>query len=401
MINENRFSRVTSREDIVHKMKKICFIYEYLTSYIIPLIEGMSENVSVDFIYSSISTDNGFGKFDHRDSNKLRWIEVATLYPFGKKIGMYQKGLVGHIIRTRPDAVIIFANPRYISFWFIVILGRILKIPIYPRGQGLYKKPKVGIIHKLMYSLILRLGVKYLCYTPSVYYSLLPYAPNEQALGMGYNTLYNSSPIPPTGKKGDEDGVFFIGRLRERSGIEILIQAIEYLHDKGYKNIKLHVIGGGKQSDLLKQKSQEHLWLFYHGMIFDEGQISNISKNCRLGCYAGDAGLSIVHMMSLSLPPLTHQNLAKHMGPEPSYIDHRTNGWLYEPELSVEGLAVAIEELWLLPKEDMKILQSNAFTTYQQLNDPPFHKRMLELIDQYDDKNMLKVKVRSRRLLKK
>jgi glycosyltransferase involved in cell wall biosynthesis len=362
-------------------MKKICFIYPYITSYIIPLIDGMSENVYVDFICSPNPSGSGFGQFDQNTTGNCRWIKVDTFFPFGDRFGMYQKGLIHHIILTRPDAVVIFANPRYISFWLVLLLGRVLKIPIYPRGHGLYKKFNVGFIHKLIFTLILRLGTKYICYTPSVYNSLLPYAPNKRALGIGYNTIYSHKSIPPLEKNSQEDGILFIGRLRERCGIEILIQAIEMLYQTGNTNIKLHVIGGGVKSDLVKQKSQCRPWLIYHGIVFDEEKISSISKHCRIGCYAGDTGLSIVHMMSLSLPPLTHLHLESHMGPEPSYIKHRINGWFYEPAYNIEGLKNAIQELWSLTKEDMNILQSNAFNTYQQLCDPPFHTRMLKLIE--------------------
>ncbi len=319
--------------------------------------------------------------FNYGDTNNLNWIKVETFTPFGEKFGMYQRGVISHIIRSRPEAVIIFANPRYISFWMILILGRILKIPVYPRGHGLYKKPDASLVQKVIFSLMLRLGSKYICYTPSVYHSIRRFAPGEHALGIGYNTIYSHCPVAPIEKKGGENGIFFIGRLRQRCGIEILIQALEYLHQSGKLNIQLHVIGSGEQSEYVKQKSRDHKWLIYHEMIFDEESISNISKDCRIGCYAGDMGLSVVHMMSLSLPSLTHSDLASHMGPEPSYIEDRKNGWFYEPAYNFEALAKAIEEIWVLPQKDICNLQNNAFETYQRLSNPPFHVRMLKLIE--------------------
>ena len=78
---------------------------------------------------------------------------------------------------------------------------------------------------------------------------------------------------------------------------------------------------------------------------------------------------------------LTHSDLASHMGPEPSYIEDRKNGWFYEPAYNFEALAKAIEEIWSLPQKDICNLQNNAFETYQLLSNPPFHVRMLKLIE--------------------
>jgi len=36
---------------------------------------------------------------------------------------------------------------------------------------------------------------------------------------------------------------------------------------------------------------------------FDDEAIAAISLRCRVGCYPGSAGLSVVHLFALSLPP--------------------------------------------------------------------------------------------------
>ena len=104
-------------------MKKICFVYPYITSYIIPLIEGMSENDQVDFFFSPNPSRAGFGVFNYGDTNNLNWIEVETFTPFGEKFGMYQRGVISHIIRSRPEAVIIFAKSPIYQFLDDLNLG--------------------------------------------------------------------------------------------------------------------------------------------------------------------------------------------------------------------------------------------------------------------------------------
>ena len=341
-------------------------------------MEGLSRHCKLDFIYSPTAPEAGFGEHSLPKNENLRWIPVKMTAPFGRKISLFQKGLVTYMLKNRPDAVIIWANPRCISTWFVLLAGKILRIPIYSRGHGLYKKTKLTFGFKFMYSLIIRLSKKYICYTESVRESLMPLTKNTQKLVVDYNTLYNDYPVKPEEKSGSEKGILFIGRLRALCGVQALINSIVQLNQDPSFAIDLHIIGDGIEGNWVREKAQNYSWIHYHGMIYDDAKIQEISRLCRIGVFPGTAGLSVVHMMSLSLPPLTHNHMHAH-GPEPSYIKDDLNGWFFDKS-NPQALTTAISTIWEKTLADMQSYQKNAFLTYKKLNEPPLHERLWSII---------------------
>lgn len=361
-------------------MKKICYICPGIPEYIIPLFRVMAKESQLNIVYSAMPSKHGFGRpelFEHKNVN---WIALETIYPFGKSFGMYQKGILKHIVKNRPDALLIFANPRYLSFWAVLLVGRVLGIETYPRGHGLAKRESIGCMQKLLYALLGKLCTRYICYTPSVRESLAEVIKDQKFLAVDYNTLENPHAVQPSKKTGNENGIFYIGRLRARCGVDILIDAVRFLRQETCANIELHVVGDGQMAELVRKQSEKDNWIQYHGMVYDHLIISGISLKCRFGCYPLDVGLSVVHMMSLSLPPLTHGEMTKHMGPEASYVQHGKNGWLYFPRNDFGELARSALELWEMPEEKMKLMQKAAFECYRGLSTPSHATRILQII---------------------
>jgi hypothetical protein len=120
--------------------------------------------------------------------------------------------------------------------------------------------------------------------------------------------------------------------------------------------------------------------LIWHGAVFDDNEIATISRECRIGCYPGAAGLSVVHMFGLSLPPLVHDQLPLHMGPEPEYVETSRTGFLYAREGGVEALATSLREIWALPPEAIRETATGAFSKYQRLNSPTLGQRLAEVV---------------------
>jgi len=369
------------RKDII--VKRIVIISSILTSYILPALQGMAESrrVQLDVIYGPPPSGEGFGKhlpFEHPNAS---WMQVEERHPFGNRFGMYQKGILGHLIKTHPDAILIWANPRYLSFWAVLVAGRLLGIPVYARGHGLVKEKHQDILHRLMYKLILGLCHKYICYTLSVKESLMPLTKNDKKLVVDFNTLYNDFPVLPDKKNGTEPGIFYLGRVRPKCGVKELIETVNYLNREDFLNIELHIVGSGPLEPFILQEAEKYPWVHYYGEIYDQKRLAAISQNCRFGCVPGFMGLNVVHMMSLSLPVVTHAQLDQHMGPEPEYIQHKKNGWLFERPNDESSLRNALRELWLMPEEDVEIMQENAYRAYEKLSNPPYHERLLRILE--------------------
>ncbi len=310
----------------------------------------------------------------------VTWIPLTEVHPFGKAFGIWYSRFTRQILDIKPDVIITWANPRYLSYWVLLFLGRLYGIPVYSRGHGLVKKPRPNLLQRLMFKAILTLSTKYICYTSNVKSSLEPLIKDKGKLAVDNNSLKNNYPILPEQKTGSEKGVFFVGRVRPGCGVELLVQAMERLHRQPGFNMELHIIGDGPLGQYLLESSAKHEWFKYYGKLFDQKQISEISQNCRFGCGPGFMGLNVVHMMSLSLPVLTHRDFSVHMGPEPIYVVHGENGWLVEEANTLQLIENALVELSEMPAEKMKLLQSNAYNTYLGLSDPPYHTRLLSIM---------------------
>jgi hypothetical protein len=112
--------------------------------------------------------------------------------------------------------------------------------------------------------------------------------------------------------------------------------------------------------------------------VYDAEQIRKISLDCFAGCYPGNAGLSVVHMMSLSLPVITHDDLRAH-GPEPSFIRDGVSGWLYDHADPEPALYHAVRSLASDPAKVARMRQ-NAFADYQSLAHPSLAERLWAII---------------------
>jgi len=362
-------------------MKHIAFIYPYLTSYIFPVIRKIAESdrVKFDVIFGPLPAGEGFENYVLFDHPNVSWIQLKEKQPFGNRFGMFQSGILRYLIKKRHDSIVIWSNPRYLSFWVVLIFGYLFGTPVYARGHGLFKKERINLFYNVMYKLLLALVNRYICYTPQVKSSLLTLVKREDKLVVDNNTLYNEYPVLPKEKTGEERGIFYIGRVRPGCGVDTLIQAVNRINQEVGIGVELHIIGDGPLGEFVRQQAYEFSWIKYYGKLFDEKRISDISRKCRFGCVPGFMGLNVVHMMSLSLPVVTHGDLKKHLGPEPEYIKHGKNGWLIDKPNDVVELTDALRLIRGISTADMNAMQFNAFQKYFWLSNPPFHERLMQI----------------------
>ncbi len=367
-------------------MKTVYIIQPILTDYRIQVYRELSHLCHLTIIYSPTPNNSqGFGDLSQIANNKtIRWIQIPTLCPFGEKLGMYQCGIINSLRKNRPDKVILFSNLRYFSFWTTLIWCRLNKIPIFLHGHGVYKKKQLGLLWKIIYKIIFKLSSGYICYTPLVADSLLNLGLPKQKIVVAENSLDNPFPVLPAEKKGDENGILFIGRLRFGCGMDNLIKATARMRQQGYPDIVLHIIGGGEKLTEFQKYYGRETWIIFYGECYDAKRIAEISRQCRVGCYPGNAGLSVVHMFSLSLPPITHNDMKNHQGPEPSYIVSGENGLLFEQENPEQGIMDALKEIFDNPQK-LKHLQTNAYKTYEMLTQPSLAMRMFNIINDNDN----------------
>lgn len=355
----------------------VFYVQPLVTRYRIEVIDTLSRlfNVKV-FANSNEVESRGFSR---EEPSCDEFVETGITHIFTQRIKI-QGRVFGEIVRERPAAVLMFADVSYLSLWLALVAGRALGVPVVIHGQGLYRHARPRLFRTLCYRAAVALSSRYVCYSEASRLSLERIGCPTTKLVVADNSLRVTQTVTPFEKAGTEQGVLFLGRLRDGSNVECLIDAVEVLQRAGH-NIKLHLVGDGEHRERLQRAYADRAYLVWHGAVFDDDEIAAISRTCRIGCYPGDAGLSVVHMFGLSLPPLVHDQLALHMGPEPEYVENDHTGFHYPRDGGAEALATALERIWVTPPEAIKAIATRAFAKYQQLNSPTLGQRLTAIVD--------------------
>lgn len=290
---------------------------------------------------------------------------------------LYQDRLFQVIKNFNPQIIICGLGNRYLNQWLLMVYCKVKGIDLYIHGHGPYNKTRNLCIYRLIYETILFFCKGFICYTRYSLDSFNKLGIFSGKLSVAENTLNNEYPVQPDKKKYNETGILFIGRIREGSGLEILIESIRRLNSTGYGAV-LHVIGDGNRKTSLVEKCVNEPSIVWYGKIFDQEKIAEISKKCFIGCYPGSAGLSIVHYFSLSLPTIIHNDISEH-GPEASYIRDNYNGLIFQKKNSeslTEKLIFAFEN-----RKEVQKMGFNAYKDYLDLQSPSLALKFYNIIE--------------------
>src|SRR5438876_651586 len=204
------------------------------------------------------------------------------------------------------------------------------------------------------------------------------FSPTPEASGFGSVSITNPRArciVIPSEKSGNELGILFTGRLREGSNVALLARVIERFRMQEGIPLTLHIIGDGGEAEQLRKEWRSRNWLTFYGAVYEHARLREISLSCFVGCYPGNAGLSVVHMMSLSLPVLTHSEMQCHQGPEPSFVEDGISGMLFNRRSEESSLYEALRSL-VGNREKLTKMQKAAYEKYQSLVDPPLAARL-------------------------
>ena len=124
--------------------------------------------------------------------------------------------------------------------------------------------------------------------------------------------------------------LIFIGRITKQKNLELVLEALVFLKEKHIK-CEFHLIGSGSHLkniiNVARSKNVQEA-IVHHGEIYDLNQSSKIIQKCHLGVSPGNVGLTAVHLISLGVPVVTHNDQKRQM-PEYEIIRSGTTGSLF------------------------------------------------------------------------
>ena len=205
------------------KKKKIFIFQPYLTHYRTAIFNKLSKYYDIKLAFNSSK------KAFHIEANlnkNIKVINTKTKNFFGM---VYQKNMIKNIQTNNINFIILSSDIKSLTQLKLILCSKIYNYKIFLWGHGLFKK-KINIfnfiLYKLYFYLISFFITKYICYNKVCFDSLINFLPKKNLVILN-NTLekkIDSNPIKKNYKKSKD--LLFVGRLRDRCGIMLLIKAL-------------------------------------------------------------------------------------------------------------------------------------------------------------------------------
>lgn len=265
----------------------------------------------------------------HRD-----W--VRQLGPIGRLLPgvTWQAGAVGLPLK-RHDVLILSGAPRTLSNIVLMLRARMMGVHVIWWGH--YLSPNSPFWRRTLRVALMRLAHGVLLYTDD---EVTAY--RQSAVGRRdtrpLHALNNGLNVDPVNvHRLDYDAasrpkeVLFIGRLTEKAGINLAIEALAHPH---LAEIRLQVIGTGElepAARALADRLGVSDRIIWNGALVDEAEIAAVANRCRLFLYPGAVGLSLIHGMAYGLPAVVHNHTPGHMPEIAAFQDGKT-GRAFDPD---------------------------------------------------------------------
>lgn len=266
-----------------------------------------------------------------------KYVEARNIHWFGGAFYLcYQRGLIDWLEAWNPDALVVEANPRYLSTPAAVqwmhsrgrkVIGWGLGAP---KQSGIWKRFVNRFDAMIAYS---RRGAEE--------YAALGFPPER--IFVAHNSVSPASAKKPDDKPLTVDRltILFVGRLQARKRVDFLLRACAAMESKP----RLLVVGDGPEREPLESLARE----VYPAAEFigaKHGQeLKPYFEQADLFVLPGTGGLAVQEAMSYGLPVI----VAKGDGTQDDLV-REGNGWQIEPENYEALLSVMKNALSDMPR---------------------------------------------------
>ena len=267
----------------------------------------------------------------------------STHYVIGKNIHFfsgsfylcYQRGLIDWLKEWNPDALIVEANPRYLSTSSAVKWMHKQSKPVI--GWGLGSPPISGFRKQRRFSFINQFDAM-LTYSQrgADEYAALGFPREKIFVAHNSVAMPPSTPLPARSSTFDSrPNILFVGRLQARKRLDSLLHACAEI-----KNVRLVIIGDGPERESLETLAKE----IYPSAEFigakHGAELKPYFEEADLFILPGTGGLAIQEAMSYGLPVIVAQG----DGTQDDLV-RKENGWQIPPATrNFDALSFAIKD---------------------------------------------------------
>lgn len=361
--------------------KKICFIFNKPALYRETIYRAMEDEFSADWFFGI--SRNGLNLFDPSSFNSYQTLDSVEKYGF-----KWTKGLI-KLLFSYYDNYLMVGETRDISGYVFLMLNKFLfrKKNIYVWTHGWYGKENMK--ERILKKLYFKMTSGVFLYGNYAKECMINEGFDPKKLFVIHNSLnykaqlalrqsMTSNNIFKDYFCNDMPTICFIGRLKEVKRLDLIIEALAILKERGLI-YNLILIGSGECEQLLKLLVNSHnlnnqVW--FYGECFDETENAELIYNSDLCVSPGNVGLTAIHTLMFGCPVITH-NDKKWQMPEFESIKEGLTGVFFDKG-NVTSLADAIERWFHQHYDDREVIRQNCYDEIDNYWNPNFQIRVLK-----------------------
>ena len=231
---------------------------------------------------------------------------------------LWQSGLMGEIVRNRPQAVVFLGDIRYASTWLAAALLRAKRVPVLFWTIG-WHRPEQGL-KRLVRLVFYRLADSLLLYGDTgIQLGLRHGYPGSRMIRVGNSHTSWMSDVPLTADENldlesklrdlTENVVAAVVRLNAGKRLHLLILAAKVLKQRGMPTTVLLAGDGPEREALEAQARQETVDVRFLGAVYSEQALDRIYSVSDVTVLPSAAGLTVIQSLEHGTPVITDDDI--------------------------------------------------------------------------------------------
>ena len=337
-------------------MTKLCLVFNIASKYREAIYKSIDKEWDCDWYFMRNTTDIKCMKL-----NSLAHVTEVGSWKIPHTPFYYQKGIPSLLWRKEYQTYFMLGELFCLSTWCFLLLRKFFfphkKVYFWTHGWYGKETPIRKVLKKVFFKAVD--GV--FLYGNHAKQLMVKEGFEERKLFVIHNSLdYDKqlalrNSLQPTdiyqkyfGNKNPN--LIFIGRLTTVKRIDLLLEALVMLKNKG-KMFNLILVGDGVEKAHLEEKVQklnleDQVW--FYGACYDEKVNAELIYNADLCVSPGNVGLTAIHAMTFGCPVITHDNFPYQM-PEFEAIKQGETGDFFKYN-DAESIAECIEKWFAFAK---------------------------------------------------
>lgn len=364
-------------------MSRTCFVFNQAPRYVESSYVLFDKELDIKWCFGSV--DGDIKEMDHS------LLKDVTVYQTKRGVkGAYRLEGVSEVAKDKSiSAYVLIGDPQLLDTWMLP-----LQIKLYNRkakicywSHGWYgKESKLRALIKKVYfrladgvllygnyarELMIKEGFK-----PDTLYTIHNSLHHDQQVSLR-NTI-EPSIIYKEHFGNNNPTIIFIGRLTKVKQLDMVINALSILKDKGeYYNLVF--VGDGTEREVLeslvRDKNLNHNVWFY-GACYDEKQNAELIYNADLCVSPGNVGLTAMHALVFGCPVITHDNFSWQMPEFESIHPFHTGNFFKQGDM--DSLVEKISEWFRVNGSLRDIIRKKCYDEIDNYWTPEFELSVLK-----------------------